>query len=408
MLSQQENELITRVGAGTPMGELMRRYWLPALLSSELPEPDCAPVRLRLLGEDLVAFRTTDGQPAVLDTWCPHRNANLFWGRNEDNGLRCVYHGWKFDAAGACVDMPNEPARSQFAEKIRQPAYRTVDAGGFIWVFMGDQANVPPLPNFEWLHVPESHRLVHKRFQDCNWLQNLEGEVDSSHAPFLHGSVQPGGQLLAYNQNADRTPLFQTLETDFGVAIAARRDAADDQYYWRITPFMLPFYTIVPRAREANYILTAAVPIDDLTMYGMTVIWSPDKPVPQNPVVDVDDQFRGRQNKANDYLIDRELQKNESFTGIRGVRVQDMAVQEDQRGPLSERWHEHLGASDLGVIATRRMLLKQLKALQEGQAPPQPETPQVYHLRSLALNAPRSADWQDLVDTHMRLSPSTV
>src|SRR3954453_20780618 len=159
MVSRRDNQYVTQVGPGTPMGNLFRQFWLPALLASELPEPDCAPLRLRLLGEDLVAFRTSSGRPAVLGAYCPHRNANLFWGRNEDDGLRCVYHGWKFDAAGACVDMPNEPARSQFAEKIRQPAYRAVDAGGFIWVFMGDQASAPPLPNFEWLHVPESHRL---------------------------------------------------------------------------------------------------------------------------------------------------------------------------------------------------------------------------------------------------------
>ncbi len=402
MLSKHDNELITHVGPGSPMGELMRRYWLPALLSNELPEPDCPPVRLRLLGEDLVAFRTTSGRPAVLDTWCPHRNANLFWGRNEEDGLRCVYHGWKFDAEGQCVDMPNEPPRSKFAKKIKQPAYAAVDRGGFIWVYMGPPDATPEIPNFEWLNVPDAQRTVHKRLQDCNWLQNLEGEVDSSHAPFLHGSVGSDG-IQPYNANADRQPVFEVLETDFGVAIAARRDAGPEEYYWRVTPFMLPCYTIVPRAREANYIWTAAVPIDDVTMFGMTAIWSPDKPVERMPIVDVDDNFRAKQNKANDYLIDRKLQKTQSFTGIRGVRVQDMAVQEDQRGPLSDRSREHLGASDLGVIATRRMLLKQLEALQQGQAPTQPHTPEAYHLRSLALNAPRAASWQDLMHQHMRL-----
>ncbi len=403
MLSKHENELITRVGPGTPMGQLMRRYWLPALLSEELPEPDCAPIRLKLLGEELVAFRTTSGRPAVLDTWCPHRNANLFWGRNEDEGLRCVYHGWKFNADGACVDMPNEPPRSRFAEKIKQPAYPAVDRGGFIWVYMGPEAEPPDLPHFEWLDVPAAQRHTHKRLQDCNWLQNLEGEVDSSHAPFLHGSVGPDG-MQPYNNNSDLQPVFHTLETDFGVAIAARRDAGEDQYYWRITPFMLPFYTIVPRAREANYIWTAAVPIDDLTMYGMTVIWSPDKPVGRMPVVDVDDRFRSVQNKANDYLIDRGLQKTSTFTGIRGVRVQDMAVQEDQRGPLSDRSREHLGASDLGVIAARRMLLKQVRALQKGTEPTQPHTPEAYYLRSAAVNAERSTPWEQVMQDYMRLS----
>jgi hypothetical protein len=268
-----------------------------------------------------------------------------------------------------------------------------------------DLEPMPEIPNFEWLDVPESHHYVHKRFQDCNWLQNLEGEVDSSHAPFLHGSVGPDG-VLPYNGNADRQPVFQVLETDFGVAIAARREAGPEQFYWRITPFMLPCYTIVPRARETNYIWTAAVPIDDLTMFGMTVIWSPDKPVGRFPVVETDARFRAIQNKSNDYLIDRQLQKTQSFTGIRGVRVQDMAVQEDQRGPLSDRSREHLGASDLGVIATRRMLLKQLKALQKGQSPKQPSAPNAYHVRSLAMNAPRNVPWQDLMREHMLLAPS--
>jgi nitrite reductase/ring-hydroxylating ferredoxin subunit len=402
MLSKSDNELITRVGPGTPMGELMRRYWLPAMLSTELPEPDCAPVRLRLLGEDLVAFRATSGRVGVLDAYCPHRNANLFWGRNEEEGLRCVYHGWKFNADGACVDMPNEPKRSRFAEKVQQPAYQAVDRGGFIWVYMGPSNLTPQIPDFDWLEIPESNRFAHKRFQDCNWLQNLEGEVDSSHAPFLHGSVGPGG-VQPYNGNPDLQPVFQTLETDFGVAIAARRDAGADEYYWRITPFMVPCYTIVPRARETNYIWTAAVPIDDLSMFGMTVIWSPDKPVQSFPVVDVDANFHALQNRSNDYLVDRELQKTSSFTGIRGVRVQDMAVQEDQRGPLSDRSREHLGASDLGVIATRRMLLKQLKALRKGIEPAQPYTPSAYRLRSLAVNAPRIRPWQDLMQEQMLL-----
>src|SRR3982074_1787934 len=168
MLSRRDNSYITEIGPGTPMGNLFRRYWLPAMLAEELPEADCPPVRLKLLGEDLVAFRTTSGRPAVLDTWCPHRNANLFWGRNEEDGLRCVYHGWKFNADGACVAMPSKPPRRKSAEKIKQPAYQAIDAGGFIWVYMGAQDPPPPLPNFDWLHAPPEYRYVHKRFQDCN------------------------------------------------------------------------------------------------------------------------------------------------------------------------------------------------------------------------------------------------
>jgi len=406
MLSAEENELVTQVGPGTPMGELFRRYWLPAMLSEELPEPDCAPVKLRLLGEDLVAFRTTSGQVGVVETWCPHRNANLYWGRNEEEGLRCIYHGWKFDRTGQCVDMPNEPPNSRFAEKIHLRAYRAEDRGGVIWVHMGPPELGAQIPGLEWIDVPAAQRSVSKRLQACNWLQNLEGEVDSAHAAFLHGSVGPNG-MLPYNGNDDRHPIFSILETNFGLAISARRDAGPDAYYWRVTPFMLPSFTIVPRAREANYIFTAAVPVDDEQMIGLTVVWSPDHDVPSFPAVEVDAQHQSLRNKANDYLIDRQEQKTKSFTGIKGVRVQDMAVQEDQRGPISDRSTEHLGTSDLGVIATRQRLLKQARALQAGQEPAEPRNPSAFHLRSLALNAPRAVPWVELMQRHMFLGTAS-
>ena len=263
--------------------------------------------------------------------------------------------------------MPNEPPKSRFAEKIKQPAYQAVDKGGFIWVYMGPPEPPPELPSFEWLDVPDAQRNVHKRMQDCNWLQNLEGEVDSSHAPFPARQRRTRRRSSPTTPTPTGSPVFEVLETDFGVAIAARRDAGPDEYYWRITPFMLPCYTIVPRAREANYIWTAAVPIDDMTMFGMTAIWSPDKPVERMPIVDVDDNFRAKQNKANDYLIDRELQKTRELHrafAASASRTWPSRRTSAGRSPIASR--EHLGASDLGVIATRRMLLKQLEALAAG------------------------------------------
>jgi phthalate 4,5-dioxygenase len=402
MLSRKENEFLTRVGPGTPMGTLFRRYWLPALLSEELPEPDCAPIRLKLLGEELVAFRTTSGRPAVLDTWCPHRNANLFWGRNEEDGLRCVYHGWKFDADGQCVDMPNEPQRSKFAEKITQPAYHAVEKAGVIWVYMGPPELQPSIPALEWTLVPAENRNVSKRMQACNWLQNLEGEVDSSHANFLHAQLGPDRRPIRNDErDEDLHPVFSVLETDYGLAICARRDVGHDKFYWRITPFMLPSYTIIPGKYGDAYTFTGAVPCDDTSMIGITVTWSAEHPVPQRPFVEVDANYVPLQNKGNDYLIDREAQKTVSYTGIKGVRVQDMAVQEDQRGPISDRSREHLGSSDTGVIATRRRLLRQAQALAEGTQPPQPSTPDVYAIRSLAMVAERELAWQELMRAHM-------
>jgi nitrite reductase/ring-hydroxylating ferredoxin subunit len=402
MLSRTENRYVTQIGPGTPMGNLFRRYWLPAMLAEELPEPDCAPVRLRLLGEDLVAFRTTSGRPAVLDTWCPHRNANLFWGRNEDDGLRCVYHGWKFDADGGCVDMPNEPPRSRFAEKIKQPAYQAVDRAGVIWVYMGPAELSPQLPELEWTTVPDSHRNVSKRIQACNWLQNLEGEVDSSHANFLHANLGPDRRPIRNDaRDEDLHPVFSILETDYGLAICARRDAGPDKFYWRITPFMLPSYTIIPGTFGGSYTFTGAVPRDDTTMIGITATWNTSQEIAKRPFVDVDDNYFPLQNKSNDYLIDRLAQKTVSYTGIKGVRVQDMAVQEDQRGPISDRTTEHLGSSDTGVISTRRRLIKQAQALEKGGEPLQTTSPSVYRVRSMAVVADRSVPWQELMMEHM-------
>jgi len=407
MLSHRDNAYLTQVGPRTPMGTLFRRYWLPALLSEELPEPDCPPVRLRLLGEDLVAFRTTSGRVGVLDTYCPHRNANLFWGRNEEEGLRCVYHGWKFDAAGACVDMPNEPPGNRFAEKIQQPAYQTIERGGVIWVHMGPADLAPALPDLEWLRVPPEQRNVSKRIQACNYLQNLEGEVDSSHANFLHATLGPDRRPIRNDErDADLHPVFSVLETDYGLAICARREVGPDRYYWRITPFMLPSYTIIPGTFGGSYTFTAAVPIDDLSMIGITVTWNAEQPVAKRPFVEVDARYVPLQNRGNDYLIDRQAQKTTSYTGIRGIRVQDMAVQEDQRGPISDRSREHLGSSDTGVIATRRRLLNQAKALEAGQEPPQPTNPGAYSVRSMAEVADRGVAWQTLMAERMPIPAS--
>src|SRR5690606_14430695 len=192
MLMDADNRTLTQVGPGTPMGTLMRRYWVPALLSWELPEPDCAPVEVRLLGEDLVAFRQTDGRVGMVDERCKHRSASLFYGRNEENGIRCVYHGWKFDITGQCVDMPSEPEATNFMHKVRIPAYPCVELGGVVWAFMGPTEQQPPLPQFEWSQAPETHRGLTKVWQESNWLQALEGGIDTVHSNFLHYS-KPGG-----------------------------------------------------------------------------------------------------------------------------------------------------------------------------------------------------------------------
>ena len=428
MLSKEENDLLTQTGPGTAMGEVFRRFWLPAMLSSELPEPDCPPVRLAMLSEDLVAFRDSNGRVGVLDRYCLHRGTNLFWGRNEECGLRCIYHGWKFDVNGQCVDMPNEPTESgsgvpdpykpgfvgarhaspSFKDKIKTTAYPTQERGGLIWVYMGPPGLHPELPELEWTFVPENQRYVSKRITECNYLQNIEGECDSAHVSFLHGPARFGMprniSVLSQYEAGDTTPRFSVKHADHGLLIGARRDAGDDSFYWRVTPFMLPSYTIVPSAPDQVKLFTGAVPVHETCMMGFTVTWHPDRPLTEDELawcttgdgshVSVDPKtFSMTQTKSNDYEIDRAKQRTESFTGIRGIRTQDVAVQEDQWGPLTKRWREHLGTTDVAVIALRRLLIQKAQDLQKGIEPPEAHNGAAYRVRSVAVVLKRDVEF---------------
>src|ERR1700681_1179322 len=241
MLTKQDNELVTRVGPGTPMGNLMRQYWVPAMLSSELPTPDCDPVRVLLLGEQLIAFRDSTGDVGLLQNHCPHRGASLFFGRNEESGLRCVYHGWKFDVDGNCVDMPNEPAESDFRTRIRAQTYPSAEWGGFVWIYMGPTEKQPPLPNYHWCTLPDaSQSQVRKWMQESNYSQGVEGDLDSAHVGFLHRKLGQEERPINYG-----APRLTTMETDFGFAYGARRPSGDD-YFWRVTTFTLPMFIMIP------------------------------------------------------------------------------------------------------------------------------------------------------------------
>ena len=402
MLSKEENDLLCRTGPGTAMGELFRRFWLPVALSRELSKPDAPPLRLRILSEDLIAFRDSNGKVGLLSRYCPHRGASLFFGRNEEGGLRCVYHGWKFDVNGACVDMPNEPAECTFKHKIRQIAYPTREAGGVIWAYMGPQATMPELPQLEWTLVPQSHVYVHKRFQHCNYLQNVEGEVDSSHVSFLHREFRSekfnaaiAGQVLL-TQAKDSAPKFLVEETEYGLAIGARRNWDSDQYYWRVTQFLMPSFTLIPSEAGSPINFTAAVPVDDTNIVGFTVTWLPDRPLSEHDICTIEswtgayaevdpNTFEPIANRANNYLLDREKQRTENFTGMRGIREEDIAVQEDQfGGPITDRTKEHLGASDAGIIALRRRLLNAARNLQHGQEPSEPRRTSAYRMHPTA------------------------
>jgi phthalate 4,5-dioxygenase oxygenase subunit len=427
MLSAQDNELLCRVGRGTPMGRLMREYWLPALTSIELPAPDCPPLRLRLLGEDLIAFRLTSGKVGIVRDSCPHRGASLFFGRNEEEGLRCVYHGWKFDETGVCVDMPSEPAESNFKGKVRTTAYPCIERNGVIWTYMGSRPSteVPPLPDFESNLVGEGQVRLQLTMRECNWMQAVEGDIDTSHLGFLHlGAAKPEDQnpgTFDYYLVNDRAPRYDVIETPYGTSYGAYRPAEADTYYWRIAHFLFPFYTMIPSGRLGEQILIRAwVPLDDEhTMYwGMVIRFVADSArvvrtgpdgnsaIPAAaPRIDSGllpnssdwlGRFRLRQNAANDYEIDREKQRlGINFTGLANVPLEDQAVTESM-GAIYDRTHEHLGTSDAMVIRTRRRLINAARALRDhGTPPPAVDQPELYRIRSGGIILPRSADWQE-------------
>jgi phthalate 4,5-dioxygenase len=411
MLTRDENELLCRVGPGTPMGDLMRSYWVPGALSRELPEPDGAPLRLRLLGENLIAFRTTSGVVGVIGESCPHRGASMFFGRNEEEGLRCVYHGWKFDVSGRCVDMPNEPAESNFKHKIQARAYPTTERGGLVWVYLGTRSAPPPLPHIEANMLPDGEGTLNVFMRDCNYMQALEGDIDTCHVSFLHSgyvdtSKIPPHTFAAYTV-ADKSPRYQVADTDVGVMYGAYRPAEADSYYWRIAQFLFPFYTLTPTGVLGLEVGTRAwVPIDDShtmaigmgrasrnrqSLTGEAAYTLEMKP----NTSDWYGRFRYVASAENDYQIDRERQKTLSFSGIRGITMQDQAVTESM-GPIYQRNNERLGTSDIMIIRTRRRLIEAARALREqGMEPPGVDAPALFATRSGGVVLPRTANWVD-------------
>ena len=408
MLSRDDNELLCRIGPGTPMGNLMRQYWVPAALSSELPEPDGAPLRVRLLGEDLIAFRVSSGAVGLIQNSCPHRGASLFYGRNEAEGLRCVYHGWKFDVGGRCVDMPIEPAESNFKQKVRAVTYPCVERGGLIWTYLGPRPTPPPMPELEATMLADNRIQVYQR--DCNWIQALEGDIDTGHTVYLHlggvdASEVPPDSWARYAL-ADRAPRYEVTDTDSGVMYGAYRPAEADTNYWRIANFLFPFYAMIPTGVLGLEVRVRAwVPMDDAhTLAFLITHGAPPPPrnagrqavAPPETLPNTTDwygRFRCAADGTNDYLIDRKVQKTVSFTGIGSIHLQDQAVTESM-GPVYDRTREHLGTSDAMVIRTRKRLLDAARALRDrGQIPPGVDDPRVYAVRSGGVVLPRGADW---------------
>jgi nitrite reductase/ring-hydroxylating ferredoxin subunit len=395
---------------------------MPALLSEELPSADCPPVRVKLLGEKLVAFRDTAGRIGLLDEFCPHRLASLFLGRNEEDGLRCVFHGWKFDVKGQCLDMMNEPPDSDFKDKMSIKSYPAVEAGGVVWAYLGPDGRMPPPPNFEWTRVPATHCHVSKNRQECNWLQGLEGGIDTAHAPILHRTISVDTNRSGIGMNTNfvtgGAPSLEVDVTDYGFRYVGVRDLGEEGNYVRAYHCVMPFHQFRPR--QAGYQGQPAkphvaghmwVPMDDENCMIYNFVYSfGDEPITEEEWLEMEQGYgRGpddllsdystKGNCGNDWLIDRQVQKTETFTGIDGINAQDVAVQESM-GTIVDRTRENLARSDMAIVAARRMLLEASRTVADGGDPPGMGD-SYYRVRAIEDIVPNGVQWRDVLMPEM-------
>jgi len=407
MLSQQDNELLTRVGPGTPMGELMRRYWIPATFSQQIPQPDGPPVRVRLLGENLVLFRDTQGRIGLIDERCPHRTASLFYGRNEDGGLRCVYHGLKFDVDGKCIDLPCVPQtgdiqKANIQAQLRVKSYPCLERGDVVWTYMGPPDRKPQFPELEWTLVPPSQRYASRHIQECNWLQALEGGFDATHLTFLHGGETDTSRRIV-------ATLYEVIATDFGFVVGTGRDPGNGSIMWNMNVMLMPFHKVISSIPHGAHVWA---PIDDESTMLYSVDFHPSRPLTEEDLArsraglgihteNIPGTDHALRNKANDYLIDRALQASgKSFTGMKGFGTQDCAIQESM-GPIADRTAEHLLACDAAIVKIRRLLLQTLKDHAAGKSLPGID-PASYRVRSGRFEAPTGEPFAEAMERYIR------
>jgi phthalate 4,5-dioxygenase len=422
-LTAEENVRLTRVGKGTPMGELFRTYWIPACLSEEMPGADDPPVRVRLLGEDLVAFRDSSGKVGLVDAYCAHRRAPLFFGRNEACGLRCVYHGWKYDTSGVCVDLPSEPSSSRMKTHVKIKAYPVFEAGGVVWTYMGRPEQLPEVPDYEWLRVPSTHSAVSKTLQGCNFMQAIEGGIDTAHVGFLHNEDIRNPRLLATTDNA---PTVEVEVTGYGFRYVGIRHVRPGELYVRGYQFVLPCLKLqgqflnlfgdVPAKGDLNSLMRSEaphvyghlwVPLDDenTATYNLNYATDREHPFPDGYIEAAesgagrgrDDLIPGtywlKKNLANNYMVDRERQKNTTYTGIIGVNTQDIAIQEGM-GPIVDRSEEFIGTTDRAICTARDLLLEAAQDVEDGR-PPRALDPKITgRIRAVDAVIPENSDWR--------------
>lgn len=417
-----DTQALTRVSRGTPMGDFVRQYWIPAVMSSEL-QPGREPVRVVLLGERLIAYRDKGGRPAVMDHRCPHRGVSLFLGRVEEEGIRCVYHGWRFDTAGRCTDMPSVPAAQDCKHLVKARAYPVREVGGVVWVYMGSRETPPPMPMIEAALLPADEVNVYCLQRECNFLQMAESDLDTSHFGFLHLGCHDPDDFADDNpirfQAMDRAPVYESSETPWGTSYGAFRDADDAQRYWRIANFLFPFWTQTPQGDFSDHIdARAFVPMDDEHTMMFHFSWRrKSRPLRTDgkdgePVfglrndnvllpntTDWFGRWRPAANPANDWLVDREMQREGvTFSGLDNIRTQDQAACESM-GPIVDHSLERLVSSDQMVAKTRRRMLKALQRfVEDGTPPPGVDDPHVFAAaRSGFLVASEALGWPEVV-----------
>ena len=414
MLTWDENDLLCRVEGDAPMGQLMRRHWIPACLSEEVTEADGPPVKVRLLGEDLVVFRDSDGRLGVLDEYCPHRRASLVFGRNEECGLRCLYHGWKMDVEGNVLEMASEPPESGFVGKVKTRAYPAQEAGGFVWTYMGPRETMPEFERPAFAPTGNTQVSIVKVLVDCNWAQVLEGQIDSAHSSSLHSSdMRPAKVSRAeaasthwLRPSTDKSPRLQVERTDYGFHYAAIRrpitNAATHDYV-RKTVYIAPFVCLIPPNNAYN-VTSVIVPQDDTHTAFHFLAWREEDNIDEEawrkfnvaqPGIDLDQDYRNRRTRDNNYMQDRNAMKLGDFTGIRGIPNQDIAMWESM-GPIADRTRERLGASDLAVVEFRRLMVEAAQAMRDGGpvlGRTEPHTPHV-SISSFESILPKSTDWR--------------
>jgi phthalate 4,5-dioxygenase len=417
MLTKEQNELLCRVEGDAPMGGIMRRHWLPVCMSEEVAEPDGAPVRSRLLGEDLVVFRDSQNRIGVLEEYCLHRRASLAFGRNEDCGLRCLYHGWKFDVDGNVVDMPSEaPGAAQRLGK-KTKSYPAREGGGFVWAWMGPREEMREFQPPAWAPVPGIEYAVVKVWTDCNWAQVLEGSIDSAHSSVLHSTNMPAGEVEGstatdtawVRPSNDKAPRLQFDPTPYGFRYAALRKPirnAETHQYVRTTLYIAPFTVLIPPNNQYN-LAQMLVPIDDVNTMFYWIAWHPDprKGITQDAWrrfcaaevgIDLDNNYRRKRTLANNFLQDREAMKRGDWTGIKGIPAQDMAMWESM-GRITDRSQDHYGSSDLAVAQFRRMMVAAAQKFREGGPAIGTEELVIYkNLSSFEGVTPKTTDWRTL------------